>query len=128
MLHLINTMYIFFLDIRPRKFKSVPHLTVVVMLSLLLFDAADNHQMLVSVNIYTIIVNVLVLLAWFGCKLRDLSIFLFCYTQLHSLLENFYGNFTKTHAPGLFVREGPTFFMEKYPVPSLISGFIGTLR
>jgi hypothetical protein len=92
MFHLINTMYIFYLDIRPRKFKSVPHLMVIIMLSVLLFDTADNHQVLVSVNIYTIIVNVLVLLTWFGW---------------------------------LFIREGPTFFMEKYPIPSLISGFIG---
>lgn len=81
MFHLINTMYIFYLDIRPRKFKSVPHLMVIIMLSVLLFDTADNHQVLVSVNIYTIIVNVLVLLTWFGCKNR--SVF---WMPLHAVL------------------------------------------
>lgn len=125
MFHLINTMYIFYLDIRPRKFKSVPHLMVIIMLSVLLFDTADNHQVLVSVNIYTIIVNVLVLLAWFGCKYRD-RCFGCRYTQSYYSLQIYYSDFANIYSIGLFIREGPTFFMEKYPIPSLISGFIGT--
>jgi hypothetical protein len=92
MFHLVNTMFIFYLDIHPRRYKAVPHFLLLILTSLLLFGSPDKEQLLVRVHVNSIIISVLVLLAWFAW---------------------------------LFIKEGPIFLLEKYPLPNLISGFIG---
>jgi hypothetical protein len=84
MFHLVNTNFIFYLDIQPQKFKAVPHLLLLVITALILFDAPEKEQLLVRVHVNTIIIGVLVILSWFTCTLHIVLIsFRFLYANYH---------------------------------------------